>query len=276
MNPMQSQKNLLCALAAVAVTGGVSSALADTLNAVPMQGGMVMPMVSYHTDTGRLHVMMPLEVPQLTPLLVSHPGDAFDPADPWFDALDPSRRGLSFSRRYGFVMDTITDPLPANTTIWIRKIAGPPTLGFYRYSGSDPKAWQPIFGTDGTPDSLPWNGMMFHPGITAPPGIDPLTATFELFLAATDSGQELPESSSGPLTFNWTNVSDGRPTLDIALKLVIAWPASVTDYLLESADTPTASIWSSVTNNPVLLDGQSAVVLEPDAATKFFRLRETP
>ena len=114
--------------------------------------------------------MMPAEVPQLTPLMVSNPGDSFDPADPWFDALDPSRQGLSFSRRYGFVMDTMTDPLPPNTAIWLRKVSGSPELGFYRYSGSAPKAWEPIFGTAGTTNALFWNGMMFHPGVTAPPG----------------------------------------------------------------------------------------------------------
>jgi hypothetical protein len=276
MNRMPYRTTLLSALAAVTLTNGILPALADTLTAVPMQGGMVMPMVAYHADTGRLHVMMPSEVPQLTPLRVSHPGDAFNPADPWFDALDPSRRGLSFSRRYGFVMDTMTDLLPVNTTIWIRKIAGPPDLGFYRYSGSDPKAWQPIFGTDGTPDALPWNGMMFHPGITAPPGTNVLTASFELFVAATDSGQELPGSSSGPLVFSWTNVSDGRPTLEIALKLVVAWPSSAEGYLLESADSPDASTWTTITNTPVLIEGESAVVLDAAAASKFFRLREAP
>jgi hypothetical protein len=65
-----------------------AAALAATLTSVPMQGGMVMPMVAYHADLGHLHVLMPDEIPQLTPLLVSHPGDQFDPADPWFDDLE--------------------------------------------------------------------------------------------------------------------------------------------------------------------------------------------
>ena len=33
------------------------------------------------------------EVPQLTPLMVSNPDDSFDPADPWYDFLDPGRQG---------------------------------------------------------------------------------------------------------------------------------------------------------------------------------------
>jgi hypothetical protein len=273
---MQTNNYLLRAFAAVVVTSGLSSALAATLTAVPMQGGMAMPMVAYHANLSHLVVMMPGELPQLTPLLVSNPGDSFDPADPWYDSLDPSRLGLSFSRRYGFVMDTMTDPLPENTAIWIRKTAGPPELGFYRYSGSVPKAWEPIFGTAGTSNALSWNGMMFHPGVTAPPGTNALTATFEAFLGNTVTGQEVPNSSSGPLIFNWTNVSDGRPTLDIGMKLVVAWPVSASGYVLESADSVAPAVWTTVTNTPVMLEGQPAVVLEPGAATSFFRMRRTP
>jgi hypothetical protein len=233
-------------------------------------------MVAYHAESGRLRVMMPAEVPQLTPLLVSHPGDSFDAADPWFDSLDPSRQGLSFSRRYGFVMDTMSDPLPSVTVIWIRKVSGPPELGFYRYSGSAPKAWEPIFGTAGTPNALAWNGMMFHPGVTAPPDPNPLTATFELYLVDLATGQEVPDSGSGLLVFNWTNVSDGRPVLEVAMKVVVAWPAATSGYVLESADAVAPAVWTPVTDTPVLVDGKPAVVLAPSAATKIFRMRKSP
>lgn len=39
-----------------------------------MQGGMVMPMVSYSAADGRVHVMLDPTIPQFTPLLVSNPG----------------------------------------------------------------------------------------------------------------------------------------------------------------------------------------------------------
>jgi hypothetical protein len=276
MSFMQKPMLFLTAAAVVALTYGTSVARAATLNAVPMQGGMAMPMVSYLAEQGRLQVMMPAEVPQLTPLMVSHPGDSFDPADPWFDALDPSRQGLSFSRRYGFVMDTMSDPLPPNSALWLRKVSGSPELGFYRYSGSAPKAWEPIFGTAGTANALFWNGMMFHPGVTAPPGTDGLSATFEVFLVDTTTGLEIADSSSGPLVFNLTNVSDGRPELEVGTRFVVTWPAETAGYELEWADSLSASEWTTVTNSPVLLDGQPTVVLGPEATTKFFRMRKSP
>lgn len=72
-------------------------ATAATLTAVPMQGGMVMPMVSYSAADGRIHVMVDPTVPQLTPLLVSNPADNFAAEDPWYSALDPRAQGLAFS-----------------------------------------------------------------------------------------------------------------------------------------------------------------------------------
>lgn len=249
------------------------AAWAATLSMVPMQGSMVMPMVSYHAHHGHLHVMMPSEVPQLTPLMVSHPQDRFNPADPWFDDLDPSRKGLSFSRRYGFVMDSMSDPLPPDTTIWLRKLAGSAELSFYRYSAAEPKRWEPIFGTAGSPAALAWNGMMFHPAVTALPGTNELRATFEAVLVNNTTGEEVHHSSSGPFEFRFTNVPDGRPSLDIALKAVITWPADAAGWILEEAATLPAAEWQTVVTQPVLIGGEPTVLLEPAAEARFFRLR---
>lgn len=270
---MLNLKNLV---GACCVTLASGAGLTATLPTIPMQGGMAMPMVAYDARQGRLRVMMPADVPQLTPLLVSNPGDQFDPADPWYDDLDPSRKGLSFSRRYGFVMDAMSDPLPANTAIWLRKLSGSPELSFYRYAGSAPKTWQPIFGTADSPVALEWNGMMFHPAVTAPAGTRECHATFEAFLADKTTGAEIDGSVSGPLSFPFTNAPDGRPLLDIAAKVVIAWPADATGCVLEQADTLPAANWVTVPATPVSIEGKPTVLIEPSAATKFFRLRRVP
>ncbi len=270
--------NKLSVLLSAAVLSLVTfHASAATLTNVPMQGGMAMPMVAYSATDGKIHVMMPMEVPALTPLLVSNPTDNFDPADPWFDSVDPSRQGASFSRRYGFMMDAMTDPLPANTQMWIRKVSGAAELKAYRYKDTAPKAWQPIFGTDGVTNALYWNGMMFHPAFTAPPGTNNLSATFELYLLNTTTGIEVPNSSSGLLVFDWTNLSDGRPSLSLAQKITVAWPVSTaTNWVLESATTANASAWTTVTNSPIVVDGKPCVVLEISGAAQFFRMRYLP
>lgn len=263
--------------AAVLSLAGAINASATILTNVPMQGGMVMPMVSYHADDGHVHVMMPVTVPQLTPLLVSAPTNSFKPTDPWFAALDPSAGGASFSKRYGFVMAGMTDPLPENTAFWIRKLYGPADLKFYRDFASEPKAFEPIYGTDGSPNARYWNGDMFHPVVAAPPGTNGYAATFEIYLMDTNTMQEVPNSSSGPLVFNWTNVSDGRPALSLALKVVVAWPdTTATNWVLESAATVNAASWDIVTNSPVSVNGQPSVILEQNAAQQYFRMRFVP
>jgi hypothetical protein len=258
---------------AVSLTCALGSSQAAILTSVPMQGGMVMPMVSYHASDGKMHVIMPTTVPQLTPLLVSNPGDSFDPVDPWFGALDPSAQGQAFSRRYGFVMDSNTDPLPAGTQMWIRKLSGSAGLSAYRYQATEPKALEPIFGTSGVTNAMYWNGMIFHPLFAAPPGSQTFAATFEVFLLDTTTGLEVPNTSSGPLDFTWTDVPDGRPELQIGSRAVVFWPTSATNWVLEGAETITAETWTAITNAPVTLEGQSAVVLDPGDPRRFFRMK---
>jgi hypothetical protein len=149
-------------------------------------------------------------------------------------------------------------------------------LGAYRYRSGSPRLWEPIFGTGGVTNALYWDGTMFHPGFTALPGAGTFTATFEAFLINTADGTPVPGANSAPFTLNWTVAPDGRPTLSIAQRIVIGWPLSATNYVLEAADTLPASSWTSLTNTPVLLDGQLSVVLETGAASRFFRMRLGP
>jgi hypothetical protein len=273
---MKKWKSILSGALLILAPPALPAAL---LTSVPMQGGMVMPVLSYHQAEDALHVVMDPTVPQLTPLLVSNPLDSFDPADPWYDFLDPSRQGLSFSRRYGFVMDTLTDPLPANREIWIRRLSGSPELGAYRYRNSVPKVWEPIFSTGGVTNALYWNGNMFHPAFTAPPGTNPCTATFEAYLLDTTTGLEVAGSSTGPFVFDWTNVPDGRPTLGTAVDgspIVVFWPPTTTNYVLEATDSLNSPGWSAITNAPVSWNGHTAVRLDASAALRVFRMRYTP
>lgn len=235
-----------------------------------------MPMVSYSSAEGRVRVMLEPGVPQLTPLMVSHPGDGFAPDDPWFVALDPVRRGLAFSRRYGFVMATMTDPLPAGTTLALRKVSGSAALEAYRYANTPPKAFEPIFGTAGSPAGMPWNGMMFHPTFAAPPGTNTYEATFEAYVQDAATGVPIANTSSEPFTLTWTSVPDGRPVLTIATRVMVAWPTVAGTWVLEAADAVPDGTWAVVAATPTTIDGQTAVVLEPAAVAKVYRLRRVP
>jgi len=258
----------------VLTAAGALGVSAQILTQVPMQGSMAMPMVLYSAASGTISVMMPSDVPQLTPLLVSNPTNSFDPTAPWFSLLDPSAQGWAFSRRYGFDMNPNSDLLPTTNQIWIRKLAGPADLKIYNYLSSPP-TFTPVFGTDGTTNAVYWNRVMWHPVVAAPPGTNNYTATFEVYLVDTTTGQEVTNSSSGPLTFNWTDISDGRPTLSMSLtpNVAVTWPsATATNWVLESTTNLNAATWTTVTNAPVSVNGQTGVILNQSAAQQFFRM----
>jgi hypothetical protein len=261
-----------CAL----LLGAVSVSEAATLTTVPMQGGMLMPMITYSNSTGRLQVMMPMSAPQLTPLLVSNPSDSFAPGDPWFAALDPGAQGLSFSRRYGFVIGAGSETLPEGAAIWIRKVSGPADLAAYRYMGSEPKMFEPIFGTAGTSNALYWDGMMFHPTFAAPPGTTTYQAVFEAYLMDTNTNVEVPNTSTPPMLFTFGNLPDGRPDVGLALKFAVTWDTAVTNWAVESSPTMTGTNWTLVTNTAVLVDGESAVILPGAEPGRFYRMRRLP
>lgn len=62
------------------------------------------------------------------------------------------------------------------------------------------------------------------------------------------------------------------PALSIAPKVFVAWPSgTATNWLLESASAVNAATWTSVTNAPVIVDGQYGVVLDSSASQQFFR-----
>jgi len=264
------------------------------LETVPRQGGMLMPEVWYHADSDSVTVDLsafydvngyPI-INQLTPLLVSDPGDYFDPASPWFDCLDPSQQGMAFSRRYGWDMDVMTDYVPDNRALWIRDLGSSPELEFYNYmdaeydpDGSAP-TWDPMLGTAGTSNAIYWNEGMWHMGVAAPPAHAGTTnyysGTFEVYVVNTDTGEEVTNSSSGPLVLKWTDIPDGRPVLTISNNapggVVLTWPTSAQDWSLVSASNLNSANWTAVTNPVILSASQSLVNVESLPVQEFFRL----
>lgn len=277
----------LATTAAICTAGflaGSAWGQAGVLTHVPMQGGMLMPEVSYHAEGDRVTVDLSNIglMAQLTPLLISHPNDTFDPDDPWFECLDPSRQGLAFSRRYGFEMHPNTDLLPADRELWIRKTAGSADLGIYDYNASTlPKRWIPIFGTAGSSTTAFWSGLMWHVGVTAPPGTNTYSATFEVYVVNTATGQEVPESSSAPFLLEWTCVPDDRPGLDIAVQaaddLVLTWPTSATNWSLVCSTNLLDGPWTPVEETEAAaIIGPAKVRIQGAAARQFYRLRRNP
>jgi len=266
-------------LLAISIFSGLLPVRAAELATVPMQGSMLMPTVWYHEATDSVTVGLDdiIVTAQLTPLLISHPNDWFKPEDPWFAALDPSQQGQAFSRRYGFVMHAMTDYLPLDRELWIRQISSAAGLSFYDYNDFvSPKTWNPIFGTAGTTNATPWSGLMWHIGVTAPPSTNTYTATFEIFVMNTSTGQAMPNSSSGPFNLDWSCVQDGRPALSLTnlapQQVQLRWPSTATNWSLVSA-TAAAANWQTVTNAPTPTGGSWQLSLPATNQNQFYRLK---
>jgi len=268
------------------------------LETVPRQGGMLMPEVYYHADSDSVTVDLsalydvngnPI-IAQLTPLLVSDPGDSFDPASPWYGYLDPSQQGLAFSRRYGYDMDVMSDYVPNNRVLWIRNLGSSPALGFYDYMDAEynpdnaAPTWNPILGTAGTSNAVYWNQGMWHMAVTARPAPTGTTnyysATIEIYVVDADTGQEVPNSGySFPLI--WSDVPDGRPPLAInpaaTNNIQLSWPASTaTNWQLVSATNLNTPNWTAVTNPVVVTTNLFTVTLKGLSRQQFFRMEFFP
>jgi hypothetical protein len=145
--------------------------------------------------------------------------------------------------------------------------------------------WNPILGTAGTSNAVYWNEGMWHMGVAAPPAPAGTTtnyaATIEVYVVDTDTGEEVPNSSSGPFVLNWTDVPDGRPTLAISLpatnSILLSWPANtVTNWYLVSATNLSTANWTPVTNPVVVTTNLFSVLLNGLAAQQFFRMEFYP
>jgi hypothetical protein len=88
--------------------------------------------------------------------------------------------------------------------------------------------------------------------------------------------QESGSSSDGTFGYELF-VQEIAPSADavlsIATKPVITWPGSLSNYQVQSADSMSSPTWTAVTNSPVLVNGQNTVILEPNAAQRFYRLQ---
>lgn len=241
------------------------------LTNVPMQGPMIHVEVIYHADHNALHIHVEPGTPALTPLSVSHPDAMFAAGDPWHHLLDPHAMGWAFNRQYGFVMGAESDPLPAGHAVWFRQLRASPGLKVFRYRGMDPKAWDPIFGTDGSAPVFQWGGTMFHPAYACAPGSGPQEAEYEAFLVDAATGEPAAGVAAERFLLGWSDGSAGMPMLEIARRVMLAWPAAGTNYVAEAAPAVQGP-WTPLPDDPFLHQNKLTLLVEPAASAQFFRL----
>lgn len=218
----------------VCLAASANVLLSATLTSLPSpvaQGGMIhinVAFVDQPTNTFDVHV--DAGTPPLQPLSLWNPGDNFDPADPWYAALDPSQEGRAFNSQYGFLIDGAnSDPVPTGTSLGIRLLSATPGLSSYFYRATDGnEVFEPVFTV--SHDYVLWNGSMWHPVFTAT-SAGSYSATFEFFLAdqtigsspvdfTTDASPE-PGYSLGQVTLHWSAIPEPATGGLVALGLIL-------------------------------------------------------
>jgi photosystem II stability/assembly factor-like uncharacterized protein len=97
-------------------------------------------------------------------------------------------------------------------------------------------------------------------------------------LALTDTRALVAATAGGLFVLDLSSINAASPVLEIAREgtgISISWPASIVGFNLEatsnlSAPTP----WTAVTNRITINDTTATVLVQPIAATQFYRLRK--
>jgi len=124
--------------------------------------------------------------------------------------------------------------------------------------------------TDGTGRTFPLRTPRFSLGSVPSGAFDAIGVLNQ------ESGSGM-QGTNGYELFVQQVVPQGAATLAIAQKLALTWPVSGATYQLEYRNDLNSTNWYSYTNTaPVVIDGQTTVLVSPAAnAQQFYRLRKT-
>lgn len=278
----------------------------------PTWHGMTMLNVTFDTNTRRLDVVdLATKLgTNVYPVLIIATNGTYDPSQPWgvlngtaysrrLGWDDANRKDLDVSLH---ILNQITNAYGVDAGIWIECISRAPELNAYLAIGKygvnannnatnadgtviiDPalNAYSGIFGTAGSSTKWRWDGQMDHN--TYAVNLGDITVTNQLFTATyrvyvgDALGNEIlnQDGSSAGTTEVWTWQGPATlvpPPLTIQNKLVVEWHGSATNYVVESTDVLGAPVWTCITNQPMVIDGKSVLLLNPDCSQRFFRLR---
>lgn len=299
-------------LPAVAVWWGAATGSAQPFANPPTWHPMTMLNVNFDTNTLKLDVVDQAEKmgPNVYPVLTVAQDGSYDPAMPWgllngaawsrrLGWDDPNRKSGDPALLIGTLIANAYGP---DAGIWIDCVSRSPGLDAYLAIGKfgvnavnnatnadgsvivDPalNAYSGIFGTAGSPTRWRWDGQMDHntyavalSAITVPDQL--FSATYKVYVGDPQGNEILnPDGSSASTTEVWTwqgPATGFQPELKIMNRIAVEWPGDFSNYVLECAESADATVWTCVTNTPVVIAGTSLVLVDPSTAQKYFRLR---
>ncbi len=193
-------------LAALALLGPTDAASAEYV--LPLIGGGQVgqgtaPMkhadITFDGQDLQVQVDPSVATPVLRPL--DQPNE-FDPTEPW-GVLGTKAYNFQYGwNPGGFIF------LPTDSWIWIEQLDATPGLEVYQRPPASP-AYDPIFGTDGSPVRWRWSGSMTHNVYAVE---DPLLglyeASYRVYLGRDSSGEPLAGYGAAEVTFQFIATPD--------------------------------------------------------------------
>ncbi len=299
----QIRNSLSVPALAVAVFAQITVSNAQYSNP-PMWMPMTMLNVSFDTTNNTLSVVA--EATKLGagiyPVLTVATNGTYDPAQPW-GVLN----GTAFSRRLGwnpatgFSLTNLQSVYGSDANIWIESLSQSDGLRAYQAVGKfgvnalgstnadgtamiDPTAngYAPIFGTARSSLKWKWDGQMDHNAYAmclADINVTNqlFTATYKIYVGDSLGNEILnTDGTSASTTAVWTWQGPATlvaPSLNVVNKVAIGWAGSFANYVAESAPTLDAPSWSALTNTPVVIDGNTVILVDPAGSQRYFRLR---
>ncbi len=297
---------------ALALAWGTAVAPGQTFLNPPTWHGMTMLNVNFDTNALRLDVVdEAVKVgTNVYPVLTAATNGTYDPAQPWavlngtaysrrLGWDDPNRRNADPSLLIGNLVSNVYGP---GAALWIDCLSRSPGLEAYLAIGKfgvnannnatnadgsvilDPalNVYSGIFGTAGSSTKWKWDGQMDHNtyavnlwNITSTNQL--FTATYKVYVGDSQGNEILnPDQSSASSIEVWTWQAPPTlvpPGLTIRNMTAIGWPEGCTNYVLESAEKLDSPAWTCVSNKPVMMDGASVILVDPNCPQRYFRLR---
>lgn len=104
-------------------------------------------------------------------------------------------------------------------------------------------------------------------------GTFPLAAgDYTVFIGGNDISNKTSDTAFSPHGISATFSVAPAPTLSVAQKVFVSWPAETDPkWILQKSSSPNSETWTAIETTPVLINGQLGVLVDADKNAQYFR-----
>jgi hypothetical protein len=170
------------------------------------------------------HLMVMSDDPNLMVMRQNMEPNELKSYEQTYDGPAAVLNGTAFNAQYGWMTGGFFTP-PSGAVVVIEQLDATPGLTVYRGG-----TFEPIFGTDGSPNFIVWNGTMLH-NWYAVTEFGTFEATYAVYFADETTLEPLGDWNAAQITVDWVNFApadvdrSGAVGFDDLLAVLAAWGA---------------------------------------------------